>query len=169
MKHLFDFRAALSDFIGVLKEVAEAIWCGLFPPEQDPARFATTPPPGWHGATPKEAPDESGFVQAGGGTLMWDGQFTHYPPTPKTGIEGRGITPAEWGEMQEYKVSKTQKGLNNVELAAQVKRYWLEGKSVAEIAVLVGFDKSTVRQYAICLQRAKDNRGNAFQVELPTV
>ena len=125
----------------------------------DPKRFAQNPPAWWYGvkSTPPVADDD--FETYEGGTLMWDGAFTHFPgqkQTTKTRLEKAGITPEEWGEMQAYRVSKSQTGLNNISLAGQIKRHWIVGKNAAQISALVGFNASTVRQYVICLERAKD-------------
>lgn len=144
-----------------MKQVFIDIWQALFPPPPDPKRFAVKPPNWWHGvkATPPSTDDEF-EIKVGGFAVGYDGQLIYEKDQkrPKKSIlEKADITPEEWGEMQAYRVSKSQTGLHNIALAGQIKRHWMEGKKAAEIAILVGFDVSTVRQYVICLQRAKEN------------
>ena len=151
--------------IQVIKDFCKAAKYVIFGKEIDPKDLAEEPPKGWHGATPVNVPDEEDEVRMTGGTLVWDGQFTRFEGVPVT-LAHHGITAQEWGEMQEYQVSKTQKGLKNLPLAGQIKRHWLEGKRPPEIALAVGYNPSTVRQYVICLEKAAANKGNAFQVGL---
>jgi len=149
----------------VIKDIWAALKYVISPPPVDPKTYAQNPPENWHGATPVNVPDDEDEVRMTGGMLVWDGQFTRYPGVPVT-LAHHGITAEEWGEMQEYQVSKTQKGLKNLALAGQIKRHWLEGKRPPEIAIAVGYNPSTVRQYVICLEKAAANKGNAFQVRL---
>lgn len=149
--------------IQVIKDLYKAAKYVIFGKEIDPKDLAEEPPKGWHGATPVSVPDDEPEVRMTGGTLVWDGQFTRFEGVPVT-LAHHGITAQEWGEMQEYQVSKTQKGLKNLPLAGQIKRHWLEGKRPPEIALLVGYNASTVRQYVICLEKAAANKGSAFQV-----
>lgn len=147
----------------VIKDIWAAIKYVISPPPADPKTYAQDPPKNWHGATPVEPCEGEEEVQKTGGTLVWDGEFTRFEGVPVT-LAHHGITAQEWGEMQEYQVSKTQKGLKNLALAGQIKQHWLEGKRPPEIAALVGYNASTVRQYVICLEKAAANKGNAFQV-----
>lgn len=127
----------------------------------DPKRFAENPPAWWHGvkSTPPVADDDF-EITVGGFAVGYDGALIYEKDQKrpaKDRLEKAGITHEEWGEMQAYRVSKTQTGLNNITLAGQIKRHWLQGKNAAEISALVGFKSSTVRQYVICLDRAKEN------------
>lgn len=150
-----------------LKAILQGLNDVLFAPPPDPKRFAQTPPKGWNGASPATPPGNADFIVQGGGSLVWDGEFTHYPAEPGKELEKHGVTAKEWGEMQEFQVSKSQRGLNNLALAGLIKRHWLEGRDRGEIAALTGFNASTVRQYILCLERARANAGNAFCVEFP--
>lgn len=147
------------DIIQAVKDV----WNG---PELDPKRYAKTPPKWWNRKVDAiEVPDQGEYFEPkeGGFAVGFDGSMMY--STGQTAQERQGwsdvskqavITPEEYGQMVAYKVSARQTGLFNVNLAARIKPYYLQGKRPGEIAVLIGEkSESLVRQYCICFERAK--------------
>ena len=149
-------KQAIKDIFAVIQEEINRT--------PDPKRFAENPPDWWHGVKSTPPVDDDDFeITVGGFAVGYDGALIYEKDQKrpaKDRIEKAGITPEEWGEMQAYRVSKSQTGLNNIALAGQIKRHWLDGKNAAQIAALVAFNASTIRQYVICLERA--NQDNEY-------
>lgn len=152
-----------SDAVTIIQGVKD-VWNG---PELDPKRHATEPPKWWHNTVesvdvPEQTdhfkPKEGGFVIGFDGSLMYSKGETAQEQKGWSDVSKQSvITPEEYGQMLAYKISKKQTGLYNVVLAGKIKPYWLQGKKPREIAVLIGEkSESLVRQYCICLERAKD-------------
>ena len=153
----------LKSDLTVTIQAAKFVWRG---PELDPKRFATEPPKWWFNEVeavevPEQGkhfePKEGGFAVGFDGALIYSKGETAQEQKGWSDVSKQSvITPAEYGQMLAYKVSKKQTGLYNVVLAGKIKPYWLQGKKPGEIAVLIGEKtESLVRQYCICLERAK--------------
>lgn len=149
----------------VLIDILDAIAYVINGAPHNPKRFARTPPKNWHGATPTTM-QETDWIQPidGGFPNTYDANGLHYqPPFATTVAEQRmerasnahvGLTEKEMGEMKEYRLSPTQKGLHNITLAIRIKKHWQEGKKPREIGLLVGCSESTARHYCLCFERA---------------
>lgn len=155
----------------ITERIAEArdIWAAVVDvfssKPHDPTRHAEKPPDGWNGAKEATLP-QTEWIQPidGGFPNTYDANGLHYqPPFAVTVAEQRmerasnakvGLTEKEMGEMKEYRVSPTQKGLHNITLAIRIKKHWQEGKKPREIGLLVGCSESTARHYCLCFERA---------------